>query len=319
MIAANFVFFLTFAIYSIFYESRLIYIFFGLWGLIALYHIYTPWKHNSTRKRFNIATWDEPQDGIIQNRYEVDVTNINTYIAEVKEKLGMKITLTHVLAKAVGEMLKAAPDVNGKIVLGKYIPFDHANVCLAVDVKDGEDLHALLVEDVDKLTIEDISEEIARKATAIKQLKDKSYNERTKAAKNLPSFLMLPLGFFMLIVTQWMGKPVKSKGVDAHPVGGALISNVGIFGVKDGTAPVLAGGFSACTITLNQVVDRPIVKDGKIQIAPTVMINVSIDHRFLDGSRAKTLSKILNLYLQNPWKGSRLGEPKNAEAAAITN
>jgi pyruvate/2-oxoglutarate dehydrogenase complex dihydrolipoamide acyltransferase (E2) component len=314
MIATNFVFFLTFAIYAVFFEAKLTYIFFGLWGLIALYHMMTPWKHNSTRKRFNIATWDEPQDGIIQNRYEVDVTNINTYIAEVKEKLGMKVTLTHVVVKAIGEILKAAPDINGKIVLGKYIPFDHANVCCLVDVKDGEDLAFFLIEDVDKLNIEDIAEEIDRKARRIKTLKDEDYQTRTKAAKNIPSFLMNLLNYVNLICTTWLGIPLKAGGIEAHPLGGAVVSNVGIFGVKDGTAPVVAGGFSACSITINQVVERPIVKNGKIEIAPTVMINVSIDHRYLDGSRAKTLSKIMDLYFQNPWKGSRLGEQKNAEA-----
>jgi pyruvate/2-oxoglutarate dehydrogenase complex dihydrolipoamide acyltransferase (E2) component len=314
MIASNFVFFLTFAIYALCFDSRLTYIFFGLWGLIALYHIMTPWKHNSTRKRFNIATWDEPQDGIIQNRYEIDVTNINTYIAEVKEKLGMKITLTHVVVKAIGEILKAAPDINGKIVLGKYIPFDHANVCCLVDVQDGQDLAFFLVEDVDKLNIEDISEEIDRKGKRIKALKDESYQARVKTTKHIPSFIMNFLGYLNLIFTTWLGVPLKSSGIDAHPLGGAVVSNVGVFGVKDGTAPVVAGGFSPCSITINQVVDRPIVKNGKIEIAPTVMINVSIDHRYLDGSRAKTLSRIMDLYLQNPWKGSRLGEPKNAEA-----
>jgi len=245
------------------------------------------------------------------------ISNINTFIAECKEKQGLKVTLTHIVVKAIGEVLKAAPDINGKIVLGKYIPFENANVSVAVDVEDGKDLHVFLVEDVDKLTIEDVAEEIDRKAKSIKQLKDKAYLETKSATKYLPSFVMNIFGYIVLIVTQWMGKPLNE--ISAHPFGGAVVSNVGIFGVKDGTAPVLSGGFSPCTITINQIVDRPIVKDGKIIIAPTVNINVSIDHRFLDGSRAKTLSKIMNLYLQNPWKGSRLGEQKNEEIVASMN
>jgi len=279
----------------------------------------TPWKYNSTRKRLNIATWDEPQDGIIQNKYQVDVSNINTFMAECKEKQGIKISLTHIVVKAIGEVLKAAPDINGKIVLGKYIPFDHANVCCLVDVQDGQDLAFFLVEDVDKLTIEDIAEEIDSKGRKIKTLQDEHLKTRTNNMKYLPTFVMNVLNYVLLIVTTWFGKEMKDGGIQAHPFGGAVVSNVGIFGVKDGTAPVIAGGFSPCTITINQIVDRPIVKDGKIVIAPTVNINVSIDHRYLDGSRAKTLSKILNLYLQNPWKGSRMGEQNNGEIAAVSN
>jgi len=176
-----------------------------------------------------------------------------------------------------------------------------------------------LVEDVDKLTIEDVAEEIDRKGRKIKQLKDEDYHKRTNAMKHLPVFILSILHFINLLVSTWMGKPVVSGGIEANPMGGAVISNVGIFGVKDGSAPVVAGGFSPCSITINQVTERPIVKDGKIQIAPTVILNVNIDHRYLDGSRAKTLSKIINLYMQNPWKGSRLGEKKNGEVAAVMN
>ena len=44
---------------------------------------------------------------------------------------------------------------------------------------------------------------------------------------------------------------------------------------------------STILLALNQVEDKPIVKDGLIVIAPVVKLNFTIDHRFLDGGRAK--------------------------------
>lgn len=55
-------------------------------------------------------------------------------------------------------------------------------------------------------------------------------------------------------------------------------------------------------IAVNKAVDTPVVKDGKIVIAPIVKINGVIDHRFLDGAKAKAINEaMLDVYL-NPMK-----------------
>jgi hypothetical protein len=119
MLAERFVWIMTFLIYATFYDVRLLYIFLSLWTAIGIFHLVTPWKYNNLRRKIAIGQFDEPREGIIYNRYELDVTNINRYIKEVKEKLNLKVTMTHVIVKAVGELLKDAPDINGKIVFGK--------------------------------------------------------------------------------------------------------------------------------------------------------------------------------------------------------
>jgi len=278
----------------------------------------TPWEYNSPRKRLLIASFEEPQGGIINNRFEVDVTNIQKFIEETREKSGVRVTVTHVVVKAIGEMLKAAPDINGKIILGKYVPFKHANVSLTCDV-EGKDVNLICIEDVDKLTIEDIAEEINKKSKASKSKTDTGYVNRSKSLKYAPSFIINLMLYFGLIVGQWMGKSINRWSLAAHPLGGAMVTNVGIFGLKDGTAAVPTGGIGNCIIAVNKITDRAVVKDGKIEIVPTMIINVSIDHRFLDGSRAKVLSDILDLYLQNPWKGSRLDQLDNKVKATIVN
>jgi len=77
----------------------------------------------------------------------LDVTNTLKYLESFPKE--RRPTITHVAIKAVGELLKAAPDVNGKIVFGKYVPFERVNVGCLVDINNGEDLAAALVEDVD--------------------------------------------------------------------------------------------------------------------------------------------------------------------------
>jgi len=85
------------------------------------------------------------------------VTNAEKYIAEVKEK-GYKITMTTIVIKAVAEMLKGAPDANGRITFGKFVPYDKVSVSCLVDIDGGKDLAAMTVIDADKMSIEEIAD-----------------------------------------------------------------------------------------------------------------------------------------------------------------
>jgi uncharacterized membrane protein len=49
---------LTFIIYVLFYDTRILYIFLSLWGAVLVFHLVTPNLYNSTRRKLMIATWD---------------------------------------------------------------------------------------------------------------------------------------------------------------------------------------------------------------------------------------------------------------------
>ena len=72
------------------------------------------------------------------------------------------VTITHIVIKAAGECLKAGwKTVNGKIVFGRFVPYDTVDVTCLMDVDNGRDLAAVLVEEVDKKSFEDISDFLA--------------------------------------------------------------------------------------------------------------------------------------------------------------
>lgn len=59
---------------------------------------------------------------------------------------------------------------------------------------------------------------------------------------------------------------------------------------------------SAIICAVCQVVDKPIVKNGQIVIAPMINLNFTIDHRFLDGSKAKYVLQAMEEVMENPEK-----------------
>lgn len=78
-------------------------------------------------------------------------------------------------------------------------------------------------------------------------------------------------------------------GLKKNNFGGATVTSIGMLGIEDAYVPHC--NFTNCPIyvALGKVVDRPVVRDGKIVIAPIMYVNFTVDHRYLDGGQIKPL------------------------------
>lgn len=55
-------------------------------------------------------------------------------------------------------------------------------------------------------------------------------------------------------------------------------------------------------VALGKIKDRAVVKEGKVTIAPIVYVNFTVDHRFIDGGKSKSISLSFNDVFENPEK-----------------
>ena len=60
------------------------------------------------------------------------------------------------------------------------------------------------------------------------------------------------------------------------------ISNIGALGAGGGT-PIIPWGTTAI-LSLGRAKDSPVVRDGEVTVAPVAPMNVSYDHRLIDGA-----------------------------------
>ena len=72
---------------------------------------------------------------------------INTFAHEERP------TITHFVIRACGEVLKESPDMNGKLVFGKFVPYSTCDVSCFVNIDSGNDVGAMLVKDVPNKSI----------------------------------------------------------------------------------------------------------------------------------------------------------------------
>ena len=76
------------------------------------------------------------------------------------------------------------------------------------------------------------------------------------------------------------------------------ITNGGIYGSMLST-PILNPPQSA-VLGMHNIVDRPIVIDGNVEIRPVMYLALSYDHRIIDGKEAVSFLKIVKESLEQP-------------------
>ncbi|CAK66235.1 unnamed protein product (macronuclear) [Paramecium tetraurelia] len=307
MTIVNNAFIASVLIYSFLYDTRLLYIFLGI---IAVYQAlsylcYPNVGYGSGRRRLSQALWSAPTEGIIYNLVEIDLTNTMKYL-QSKQAKDSRVTLTHICIRAVAECISATrKKICGKIVFGKFVEFPTIDVSCLVNIGEGDDLAALLVQNADKKTFEDIAEYINGKAKMTKQGKDEEHQQRSGMLRFFPPFVIALLIQITSFLTYNLGITIKALGLKKDCFGIATVTSIGTLGFKNAIAPFTPMMRNLLMVTVNQIVEKTLVKDGQIVITPTFQLNFCADHRFLDGGAIVKSNKVLYEVFENPEKYAR--------------
>lgn len=254
----------------------------------------------SIRRKLAIASWWSPREGNIYGKLTVDAGPALAYLEKVRAETGEKVTITHLVGRAVGEALKNAPTLNGRIVWGGYRPHATVDVAFLVALEDGKDLAKAKVCNVDKKSVVEIARELKGRALALRAGKDPEFEKSKKLIRLLPTWALRRLVTFTGWLTGAVGMNARGLGLEAFPFGACIITNVGVFGLDEGFAPPTPFAHVPVYVLVGAVRDRPAVVDGKIVVQPQLTLCATIDHRFIDGAQGGILAKIVRQVLENP-------------------
>jgi pyruvate dehydrogenase E2 component (dihydrolipoamide acetyltransferase) len=76
---------------------------------------FSPVEHASSFRRMAAAMWRAPSDPSIYGSMDVDATAALAFLAEHQAATGVRLTVTHLVARAVALALRDQPEINGKI------------------------------------------------------------------------------------------------------------------------------------------------------------------------------------------------------------
>ncbi len=254
---------------------------------------------NSAWRKVASSIYRRPVDSKIFGSVEIDITNLELFIAE-KRKNGIKATLTHVFILAAARALKQeVPELNTYIRRGNVVHRDHIDVMVSILLRDSK-MGSVMIKDADTLTLEEL----------VKVMKDevvqsrKGDENKTMQMKDKLASIPWPLrGWvyrFIKTVTMDWGFSFPSLGLSANSFGSFVVSNIGSLGLDMGYPALFPSSNVSFVLILGGVNRKPAVVDEQIVPRTILSLGAALDHRVVDASHGGLIFRYLKYIVKNP-------------------
>jgi pyruvate/2-oxoglutarate dehydrogenase complex dihydrolipoamide acyltransferase (E2) component len=255
----------------------------------------------STFRRIAASMWGRPADPSIYGSMDVDVSDTLTFIEQFRRETGKKLTITHVVARAVAQAFARYPELNAKVRFwGKLERRKTVDLFVSVATDNGKDLSGARIDDTAPMSLEQLVTAVEGGAKSIRTGSDKNYQKSRDLFKILPWWLVRPLLRLTDFLTNELHLHLPKQGMPRDPFGTCVITNVGPFGIDTAFAPFVPLGRCAMLLLLSEVKERPVVIDGKVVARPVLRLCATFDHRVIDGFSAGRVAKVVRELVERP-------------------
>jgi pyruvate dehydrogenase E2 component (dihydrolipoamide acetyltransferase) len=224
------------------------------------------------------------------------------FIRTAREKADVKLSVTHLAGKAVAKALGDHPDLNVRLYRGHFIQRETVDVFFIVSMAQGNELSGVKVERADEKSVVEIANELATRAGRIRGGDDADYGKTKSMLSSTPRRLLGVSLRFAAWLTADRNLDLKKQGLPRQAFGSVMVSSVGMFGIQHAYAPLSPYYRIPFLILVGEVVEKPAVVEGRIEVRPMVTLSATMDHRYLDGFHAARLARSVREYLDDPAK-----------------
>lgn len=266
----------------------------------------TPKENLSSFRRIAIGTWRTTYDPTVYGTLALRGDRVMAYLDDFRKRTGKRVTLSHLMAKAVAMTLAEMPDANAILRWNRIYLRKDIGVFFQVameDEKTGEiDLSGATIFDAHTKTLLEIVEEFEKKVGAVRKREDKNLEGSRNLFKSIPFFLLNSMLDLIGWLSFTLNLDLRWAGIPKDPFGSVMITNIGSLGLEEAYVPLVPYSRVPLLIALGQVKDEPVVEDGQIVPAKIVRAFATFDHRVLDGMHAAKMSKTLKRIFADPEK-----------------
>ncbi len=268
---------------------------------------FTRLKNPASWRRLSIATWKAPNDSSVYGSISVEATPLLHFLDQINKESPVKITLTHLIAKAVATILQKYPDINGiirwgQIYLRKSVDIFFQVALLESSELDKPDLSGAKIENCESKTICQIAKELVEKSQKIRGGKDPQFKQSHQLLRWAPTWLLPIILRFISFLVHDLGVNLPKWGLPADPFGSVMITSVGSLKVPPGFAPLVPVSRVPLILCVGGVEKKPWVVEGGVAARPVLDINVTFDHRFMDGVTGARMFHFFKEILATPEK-----------------
>ena len=209
------------------------------------------------------------------------------YIEDVRRRTGQRVTVTHMVIKAIGAALAACGDAN--VVLRGSRPYRRrGRRRVGAGGGDGRRRAGGSVGDEDRSgRRQDPGRDRRRagppRAGTFAPTATTGCAARGAPLGFVPTWLMGLVLRFMTFLSYTLNLDLRRFGVPRDPFGAAVVSSIGSLGLESALIPRSPTAPRRIVIAAGAVTDEPVVEGDKVVPGKVMRIGATFDHRIIDG------------------------------------
>jgi len=211
-----------------------------------------------------------------------------------------RVTVTHLVVKGIAKALAETPEANGIISMGRIYLRDSVDVYCQVATDGGKDLSGVKVSGVDRKSVVEVANELVSAVAAVREGRDRGSEATKQTLARVPDRLLGLLVRASSLLTYDLRLDLSGLGIAFDQFGGAMVSNIGSFGVGTALAPLVPVSRTPIVLLVGEVTNRPAVENGALTVAPILNIGATFDHRMIDGFQASKMARTVIASISDP-------------------
>ncbi len=258
----------------------------------------------STFRRIALGTWRTASDPSIYGSLTLRMDAALAYIDAFRAATGRHLTVTHLIARAIGEVLARNPDANALLRRGRVYRRHGTGVFFQVAMTDpvtGKlDLSGATIHDAEQKTLVAICDELEARFAAVRTSRDTALQGVRRMLAKVPLPLMPALLDLTAFASYTLNLDLRWAGVPHDAFGSVMVTNVGALGLEEAYVPLVPYSRVPLLLALGAIKKTPVERDGAIAIEHTMKVCATLDHRVLDGGHAAAMATTLRAWIEDP-------------------
>lgn len=260
----------------------------------------------STFRKLAIGSWRDAFDPSVYGSLTLRMEQALAYMAAFRAHTGRHLTVTHLMARAVGSVLHQVPDANAILRGGRLYLRKRVSIFFQVAIEDpqtGEiDLSGMILRDPERKSLVEIVDECNAKIAEVKARKDREVEQTRGLLKRLPGALMYPAMRLTSLLSYELNLDLRRFGVPRDAFGSVMITNIGSIGLQEAYVPLFPHSRTPLLLAIGAVEDAPVVDHGVLAVGKTMKVCATFDHRILDGAHAAVMARALRAHFERPFE-----------------
>jgi pyruvate dehydrogenase E2 component (dihydrolipoamide acetyltransferase) len=263
-----------------------------------------PKDNISSFRKLAIGSWKTSYDPTVYGTMTLRMDKALAYIEAFRQKTGIRLTVTHLVTKAMAEALRRCPDANAILRFNKiYLRQRITLSTLVVQTDDGKvDLTSAKIDDAEQKSLRQIAAEMEAAVQKVRQRKDEMLEKGKGTIQKIPYLFLNLFTWLMSFFMYTLNWDMTWAGMPRDAFGSAIVTNVGSLGLDTAYVPLVPYTRVPIFIAPGAIKDAPVVEDGKVVAGKIMNVNASFDHRFIDGFHAGILATTMREMLENPFE-----------------